>query len=214
MVYLTPLSTLLEREPALADAVQALERLAVEQHRLDEAAFRAPQDARDQVNAPILERDRIVQQAYGYGARGGDPSPVEPKALEGDFAALSTSEARQVIELAAATADRPALEQPSRKYLVGMDRGAKTPQAAFFRIDIATWVSPLDRKHPLSAHIEGLLVVSAVRSVVDIQKTPLNTFMALYQHQLSRSGRSARDIMDALDTMQKVWRRALEHTGA
>lgn len=208
MADLLPLRTLLEREPALADAIQALGRLAVDQHRLDEAAFRAPQDARDHVSVPILGLDRTLHQAYAYGQ--GDPPGTYAK----DFASLSKSEARQIIELAAAAADRPTTEQPAPKYLVDLDQAAATPQAAFVRIDIRTWLSPLETEHPLSKHIGGLLVVSAARSFVDIRKTSLNTFIMLYQHQLSRSNRSPKDVMDALDAVRNVWRRALEHAGA
>jgi hypothetical protein len=207
MTNLLPLKTLLDRG-ADGEAVLALGRLAAERHALDEAAFRAPPEPHDNANVPVVALDKIVHHSYGYGA--GDA----PGALEADFAALSKSEARLIIELAAAVADHPTAEQPTRKYLVGLDRAASTHETALVRIDIRTWVSPLDRTHPLSKHIDGLLVVSAARSFVDITKTSLNTFIAIYQRQLALSNRPAQDIIDTLHDVQHVWARRLERLQA
>ncbi|GEM_PF-2201268 len=207
MAKLTPLNTLLNKG-ADSDAVQALEQLAAARHLLDDAAFRQSPDPQDQVNVPVTALDRIVHQSYGYGA--GDV----PGALEADFASLSRSEARLIIRLAAAAADQPTAEQPTQRYLVDLDRTASTYQSAFIRIDIRTWVSALDGTHPLSEHIEGLLVVSAARSFVDITQMPLYNFMTIYQHQLTQSNRSAKDVIDALETVRHVWHRGLERLQA
>ncbi|PLR28287.1 hypothetical protein SGCZBJ_04600 [Caulobacter zeae] len=207
MADLLPLKTLLDRG-ANREAVLALEQLAAERHALDDAAFRAPPEAHDNANVPVVALDEIVHRGYGY--RAGDA----PKTLKADFAVLSELEAPLIIALAAAAADHPTAEQPSRKYLVGLDRAASTHERALVRIDIRTWVLPLDSAHPLSNDIRGLLVVSAARSFVDIKKTPLNAFIAIYQRQSALSKRPAQDVMDTLHDIQHVWARSLERLQA
>ncbi|KSB88956.1 hypothetical protein AS593_21475 [Caulobacter vibrioides] len=207
MAKLLPLKTLLDRG-ADSQAVLAVEQLAAERHVLDEAAFRAPPEPHDNANVPVVALDAIAHHSYGYGA--GDA----PGALAADFASLSKSEARLIIELAAAATDRPTDERPTQRYLVDLDRAASTHEAALLRIDIRTSVLPLEKTHPLSKHIDGLLVVSAARSFVDITKMPLHTFMAIYQRQLALSNRPAKDIMDALETVRHVWQRRLERLQA
>ena len=203
MADLLPLKTLLDRGAA-GDAVQALEQMAAERHALDDAALRAPPEPHENANVPVTALDQIVHHSYGYGA--GKPHG----ALEPDFAALSQSEARLIIELAAAAINRPTAEQPARTYLVGLDRAASTYERAFIRIDLRTWVAPLDQAHPLSNYIDGLLVVSAARSFVDISKTSLNTFIAIYQRQSALSNRPAQETMRTLRDIQHVWARGLE----
>lgn len=72
------------------------------------------------------------------------------------------------------------------------------------RIDIKTWFRSVESTS-LTEYCEKILCVAAIKSVVDLSKIDISTFMYFYQDQLMNMGIKGQDLEQEMDNIRKIY---------
>ncbi|WP_419736093.1 hypothetical protein [Pseudomonas sp. COR18] len=80
-----------------------------------------------------------------------------------------------------------------------------TDGPSIVKLDLRIWATSVNASD-IREKIQKILVISAVKSSIDIQKTNLNTFISLYQSQLSRSSLSPHEIIEEITQATEIIR--------
>ncbi|WP_017901820.1 hypothetical protein [Pseudomonas asplenii] len=80
-----------------------------------------------------------------------------------------------------------------------------TDGPSIIKLDLRIWATSVNARD-IREKIEKILVVSAVKSSIDIQKINLNIFISLYQSQLSRSSLSPHEIIEEITQATEIIR--------